>query len=220
MAEEFPKTSRNSVKRHPERGSYDSTSIYPIIDEALICHVGFVQDGQPYVIPTLHARQGDVVLLHGAKGSRLLRHAEAGGDMCITITLLDGIVLARAAFSHSVNYRSAVLFGKGSPILDDDARLQALETFTERLVPGRWRDVRPPSAVELKQTSIVAVVIESASAKVRTGPPKDSQDDLDLPIWAGVLPLQQVCGAPVADPQLSVEAEVPEYIRGYQRQTD
>jgi nitroimidazol reductase NimA-like FMN-containing flavoprotein (pyridoxamine 5'-phosphate oxidase superfamily) len=208
------------VKRHPERGAYDSSIIYPIIDEALICHVGFIQDEQPYVIPTLHARQGDAILLHGAKGSRLLRHVEAGGDVCITITLLDGIVLARSVFSHSVNYRSAVLFGKGRVIVGDDARMQALEMFTERLIPGRWQDVRPPNAVELKQTTIVAVPIESASAKIRTGPPKDNQDDLDWPVWAGVLPLHQVCGVAIADPQLSAAIEIPEYIRNYRRTTN
>jgi uncharacterized protein len=220
VAHDFPKTSRNKVKRHPERGSYDAEVIYPIIDEALICHVGFVQDDQPYVIPTLHARQGDTVLLHGSNGSRLLQYLEAGGAVCITITLLDGIVLARSAFSHSVNYRSVALFGKGQVILDDDTRMQALELFTERLIPGRWRDVRPPSAVELKQTTIVAVPIDSASAKVRTGPPKDSQDDLDLPAWAGVLPLYQVCGVAVADPQLRAEVEVPDYVRNYRRTTN
>jgi uncharacterized protein len=220
MTHEFPKTSRNKVKRHPERGAYDSSVIYPIIDEALICHVGFMQDNQPFVIPTLHARQGDAILLHGAKGSRLLRHVEAGGEVCITITLLDGIVLARSVFSHSINYRSAVLFGRGHVILDDDMRMQALETFTERLIPGRWQDVRPPSEVELKQTTIVVVPIESASAKVRSGPPKDNQDDLDLPVWAGVLPLHQVCGAAIADPQLRAETEVPEYIRNYRRTTN
>jgi uncharacterized protein len=217
VAHEFPKTSRNNVKRHPERGSYDPAIIYPIIDEALICQVGFVQDHQPYVIPTLHARQGDTILLHGAKGSRLLRHLETGSDVCIAITLLDGIVLARSAFSHSINYRSVVLFGRGSMILGDTARLQALETFTERLMPGRWQDVRPPNAVELKQTTIVAVTIDSASAKVRTGPPKDNQDDLDLPVWAGVLPLHQIGGIPAADPQLRNGIEVPEYIRDYRR---
>jgi uncharacterized protein len=219
MTHDFPKTSRNKVKRHPERGAYDASVIYPIIDEALICHVGFIQDNQPFVIPTLHARQGDAILLHGAKGSRLLRHIEAGGEVCITITLLDGIVLARSVFSHSINYRSAVLFGKGQVILDDDMCMQALETFTERLIPGRWRDARPPSAVELKQTTIVAVPIESASAKIRSGPPKDNQDDLDLPVWAGVLPLHQVCGVAIADPQLRAGIEVPAYIRSYRRTT-
>ena len=218
MSQVFPKTARNKVKRHPERGQYDRAAIYPIVDEGLICHVGFIQDEQPFVIPTLHAREGDTILLHGARGSRLLRHAESGGALCITITLVDGIVLARSAFSHSINYRSAVIFGRGAPIAGEAARLRALELFTERLIPGRWREARPPSAVELKQTAIVAVAIESASAKVRAGPPKDAADDLDLPVWAGVLPLRQVAGAPLADPQLDAGIEVPGYIRDYRRQ--
>ena len=213
MPEPFPKTPRNRVKRHPERGRYDPAEIYPIVDEALICHVGFVHDGQPVVIPTLHARQGDTILLHGAKASRLLRHAEAGGDVCITITLLDGIVLARSVFNHSINYRSAVIFGRGRPVDGDQARMEALAAFTERLIPGRWADARPPSAVELKQTGIVAVPIESASAKIRSGPPKDDADDLDLPVWAGVLPLRQASGPPIADAGLAPGVEVPDYIR-------
>jgi uncharacterized protein len=215
MTATFPKTPRNKVKRLPERGHYDSATIYPIVDAALICHVGFVLDGQPYVIPTLHARQGDTILLHGAKGNRLLRHIQSGGELCITITLIDGIVLARSVFHHSINYRSVVLFGKGAAIEDDHARLQALEAFTERLLPGRWQDVRSPSPIELKQTTIVAVPIESASAKIRTGPPKDEEDDLDLSVWAGILPLQQVAGTPIADPQLKPGVELPEYIRGW-----
>ena len=213
MAEPFPKTPRNRVKRHPERGRYDPAEIYPIVDAALICHVGFVYDQQPVVIPTLHARQGDTILLHGAKGSRLLRHVEAGGDVCITITLVDGIVLARSVFNHSINYRSAVIFGRGTPLDGEQARLEALAAFTERLVPGRWADARQPSAVELKQTSIVAVPIESASAKIRSGPPKDDAEDMELPVWAGVLPLYQASGSPVADPDLQPGVEVPEYIR-------
>jgi uncharacterized protein len=220
VSQAFSITARNKVKRHPERGSYDSATIYPIIDEALICHVGFVQDGQPFVIPTLHARQADTILLHGAKGSRLLRHIEAGGDVCITITLLDGIVLARSVFSHSINYRSAVLFGRGQIVVEEAECLRALEAFTERLIPGRWQDARPPNPVELKQTTIVAVAIEGASAKIRSGPPKDGEADLDLPVWAGVLPLHQVAGAPIADPQLSTEVDVPAYIRNYRRQMD
>jgi hypothetical protein len=216
----FPKTSRNQVKRHPERGNYDSSMIYPIVDQALICHVGFVLDNQPYVIPTLHARQEDTLLLHGAKGSRLLRHIEAGGEICIAITILDGIVLARSVFSHSINYRSVVLFGKGVVVEGDAARLQALEAFTDRLIPGRWQDARPPSPVELKQTSIVAVAIESASAKIRTGPPKDNEDDLSLPVWAGVLPLHQIPGAPIADPHLTQEIAVPTYISNFGATTD
>src|SRR4029453_15420221 len=152
MSLSFPKTARNKVKRHPERGNYDAETIYPIVDEALICHVGFVQDNQPYFIPTLPARQNDTILLHGAKGSRLLRHIEAGGEVCISVTLIDGIVLARSVFNHSINYRSVVLFGTGPVIANDQARLQALQAFTERLIPGRWHDARHPNALELKQT--------------------------------------------------------------------
>jgi nitroimidazol reductase NimA-like FMN-containing flavoprotein (pyridoxamine 5'-phosphate oxidase superfamily) len=215
VAQVFPKTLRNKVKRHPERGQYDSAAIYAIVDQALICHVGFCQGQQVYVIPTLHARQEDRILLHGAKGSRLLRHVEAGGEVCITVTLVDGLVLARSVFNHSINYRSAVLFGKGTLIEAEAERLKALEAFTERIMPGRWQDVRPPSAVELKQTTIVAVAIESASAKVRSGPPKDDEDDLALPVWAGVVPLRQISEAPIADPQLPAEIEIPDYIRSY-----
>jgi nitroimidazol reductase NimA-like FMN-containing flavoprotein (pyridoxamine 5'-phosphate oxidase superfamily) len=220
VSQVFPKTSRNQVKRHPERGNYDSSMIYPIVDQALICHVGFVMGNQPYVIPTLHARQEDSLLLHGAKGSRLLKHIESGGEICIAITIVDGIVLARSVFSHSINYRSVVLFGKGVLVEGQAARLQALETFTERLIPGRWRDARPPSPVELKQTTIVAVAIETASAKIRTGPPKDNEDDLHLPVWAGVLPLLQIPGAPIADPRQTREIEVPTYISNFGATTD
>jgi nitroimidazol reductase NimA-like FMN-containing flavoprotein (pyridoxamine 5'-phosphate oxidase superfamily) len=215
VTDAFPKTARNNVKRLPERGHYDAATIYPIVDAALICHVGFALDGQPYVIPTLHARHNDTILLHGAKGSRLLRHIQSGGEVCITITLIDGIVLARSVFHHSINYRSVVLFGKGAVIADDQLRLQALEAFTERLIPGRWQDVRLPNALELKQTTIVAVPIESASAKLRTGPPGDEDGDLDLPVWAGVLPLRQIAGAPMADPQLKPGVELPDYIRHF-----
>src|SRR4051812_347058 len=197
VTDTFPKTTRNKVKRMPERGHYDAATIYPIVDAALICHVGFVIDQQPFVIPTLHARQGDTILLHGAKGSRLLRHIQLGGEVCITITLVDGIVLARSVFHHSINYRSAVLFGKGALITDEQAQMQALEAFTERLIPGRWQDARPPNALELRQTTVVAVQIESASAKIRSGPPGDDAADYDLPVWAGVLPLQQSAGAPL-----------------------
>jgi nitroimidazol reductase NimA-like FMN-containing flavoprotein (pyridoxamine 5'-phosphate oxidase superfamily) len=211
----FPKTARNKVKRMPERGHYDAATIYPIVDAALLCHVGFALGGQPYIIPTLHARQGDTILLHGAKGSRLLRYIQSGGEVCITMTLIDGIVLARSVFHHSINYRSAVLFGKGAVIADDQARLQALEAFTERLIPGRWQDARIPNALELKQTTIVAVPIESASAKVRTGPPGDEDDDLGLPVWAGILPIRQIAGAPIADPQLNSGIELPDYIRDF-----
>ena len=219
MTDTFPKTARNKVKRMPERGHYDAATIYPIIDAALICHVGFVLEGQPFVIPTLHARQDDTILLHGAKGSRLLRHIQSGGAVCITITHVDGIVLARSVFHHSINYRSAVLFGKGLVIEDEQAKLQALEAFTERLIPGRWQDARTPNAIEVKQTTVIAVQIESASAKLRTGPPGDEADDLDLPVWAGVLPLRQIAGVPLADSQLRPSVELPDYIRDFDLRT-
>jgi len=219
VTDAFPKTARNKVKRMPERGHYDAATIYPIVDAALICHVGFVLEDQPFVIPTLHARQDDTILLHGAKGSRLLRYIQSGGAVCITITHVDGIVLARSVFHHSINYRSAVLFGKGSVIEDEQAKLQALEAFTERLIPGRWQDARTPNAVEVKQTTVIAVQIESASAKLRTGPPGDEAEDYDLPVWAGVLPLRQIAGAPLADPQLSPSVELPDYIRDFDRRS-
>lgn len=217
MTTSFAKTARNQVRRHPERGRYDPAEIYPIVDAALICHVGFVIDGQPYVIPTLHARDGDSILLHGARASRMLQHATAGGELCITVTHIDGLVLARSVFSHSVNYRSALLFGRGRLIEDADEQMQALAAFTERLLPGRWEDARPPSPTELRQTLIVAVAIESASAKIRSGPPKDAADDLELPVWAGVVPFQQAVGAPVPDPQLAAGIALPEYIRAYKQ---
>jgi nitroimidazol reductase NimA-like FMN-containing flavoprotein (pyridoxamine 5'-phosphate oxidase superfamily) len=216
----YPKEARNRVRRHPERGRYDAASIYPIVDEALICHVGFVDGGQPYVIPTLHAREGDTILLHGARASRLLQHLEAGGEVCITVTLLDGIVLARSVFSHSINYRSAVIFGRGQPITDLDERMRALELFTERLIPGRWADARPPTPAEMQQTGVVAVPIESASAKIRTGPPKDGAEDLALPVWAGVLPLHLATGAPLPDAALPPDTPLPDYISGYRRTGD
>ena len=216
----YEHTPRNQVKRHPERGAYDAATIYPIVDAALICHVGFVLDGQPFVIPTLHARQGDTILLHGSRTSRLLQHAQAGGELCITVTLLDGIVLARAVFSHSINYRSAVLFGQGQPIEDADAQMAALEAFTEKLIPGRWNDARLPSPTEMRQTAIVAVPIASASAKVRTGPPKDSAADLELPVWAGVLPLHQAADTPIADAQLAPNIPLPAYLRSYGQEAE
>jgi hypothetical protein len=216
----FERTERNRVRRLPERGKYDPATIYPIIDEALICHVGFVQDGQPFVIPTLHARDGDCLLLHGATTSRLLKHVQAGHEVCASITLVDGLVLARSVFHHSINYRSVVLFGTGQLVEGDEAKLQALERFTERLLPGRWADARPPNPTELKATSVVSIPMTSASAKVRVGPPGDDDEDLALPIWAGVLPMQPVVGTPLAAPNLDVSIALPDYIREYVRQRE
>jgi len=217
MSKSNPSTARIRVVREPERGVYDRATAYKILDEGFICHVGFIADGQPYVIPTSYGRKNDNLYIHGSAASRMLRQLDRGVPVCITVTLLDGLVLARSVFNHSINYRSAVIFGRGARIVDAAARLQALHAFTERLLPGRWQDARQPTEVELKQTTIVAVPIESASAKIRSGPPKDDEPDLDLPVWAGVLPLRLARGVPVADPQLGIEIAVPEYIRDYDR---
>lgn len=211
----FELTNQNRVRRLPERGRYEHDDVYELLDASFICHVGFVQDEQPFVIPTLHVRDDDTLLLHGASSSRLIRHIATGNPVSIAVTLVDGIVLARSVFNHSINYRSAVVFGRGVLLEDPDEKLRALELFTERLLPGRWADARQPSPQELKATGIVRVTLESASAKVRLGPPKDDAEDLDLPIWAGVLPVQQVVGAPLADPKLREGIAVPEYVRAF-----
>ena len=212
---EYKPTEVSRVRRVPERGQYDKETIYGIVDDALICHVGFVQEGRPFVIPTLHARQGDEILLHGATTSRLIRHVQAGHEVCLTMTHVDGIVLARSVFHHSLNYRSAVLFGRGYLLEGDEATMAALEYFTERLMPGRWVDARSPNRKELKATAVVAVPIEMASAKVRSGPPGDDEEDYTLPVWAGVLPIVQKVGLPEADGRLAEEIAVPDYVVKY-----
>ena len=213
----FDKTPLNRVRRMPERGHYDADTIYPIIDEALICHVGFVEDGQPFVIPTIHARMGDALVLHGAKASRLLKHAAAGNDLCVTITILDGLVMARSVFHHSMNYRSAVLFGKGELIEDADERMRAFEVLTEHIMPGRWADARLPNDTELSATTLVRMPIDMASAKVRTGPPSDEDDDYSLDVWAGVVPIRRHFGEPIDDPKRTHDVAVPDYVRSYWR---
>jgi nitroimidazol reductase NimA-like FMN-containing flavoprotein (pyridoxamine 5'-phosphate oxidase superfamily) len=210
---DFPKTGRNQVRRKPQRGDYQQETIYQIIDEAPICHVGFVVDGQPYVIPTLHARRGDDLFLHGAPASRLLKVIEAGAEVCITMTLVDGIVLARSAFHHSINYRSAVLFGRGAIVTEPGQKIAALAAITEHIAPGRWQEVRQPSQQELDATTVVTVPIASASAKIRSGPPLDDEADYALPIWAGVLPLALVSGAPEPDPRLQTGIPLPPSLR-------
>jgi nitroimidazol reductase NimA-like FMN-containing flavoprotein (pyridoxamine 5'-phosphate oxidase superfamily) len=212
---DFDITPINRLRRIPERGIYDKETIYQIIDDALICHVGLVQDGRPFVIPTLHARRDDEILLHGATTSRLIRHAQAGNQLCLTFTHVDGIVLARSVFHHSINYRSVVLFGQGQLVQGDQANMDALEQFTERLLPGRWDDARSPNAKELKATSIVAISIESASAKVRSGEPGDDEEDYALPHWAGVLPVRQEVGSPEPDGRLADDTPLPDYIADY-----
>jgi nitroimidazol reductase NimA-like FMN-containing flavoprotein (pyridoxamine 5'-phosphate oxidase superfamily) len=210
----FVRTTKNQVVRVPHRGVYDKDAIYKIIDEALICHVGLVQDNQPFVIPMLHARQGDHFLLHGATTSRLIQYVQSGKEICIAITLVDGLVLARSAMHHSMNYRSVVFFGQGHLVQEED-KMSALADLTNRLIPGRWNDARQPNEQELRATAVVAIPIELASAKVRTGPPVDDQDDLSLPVWAGVLPIRQQFLPPEDDPELGDNILVPEYVRNY-----
>ena len=207
----FPKTSINSVKRMPERGKYDKESIYPIIDAALICHVGFVQDGQPFVIPTIHARHGNSIYLHGAKASRMLKYIASGEAVCITVTHLDGLVLARSTFHSSMNYRSAAIYGRGRLVEDEAEKLQALALITEHLMPGRWEDTRQPMPLEMNATSVVEITIESASAKSRSGPPGDDDEDYALPIWAGVVAIEPKFTL-VPDPKLREGIAVPRYI--------
>ncbi len=214
---QFSKTEKNRIKRLPKRGHYDSETIYKILDEALICHVGFVENKIPFVIPINFARMGDEIVLHGAKASRLLKHIEAGRQVCIEVTIVDGLVLARSVFHSSVNYRSVVLFGRGRSIEDEEEKLAALEAVTEHLLPGRWQDARRPNKKELKATLVVAVKIEEASAKLRLGPPADDAEDYSLPIWAGVMPLQEEALPVVPDELLLKGIPVPEYIEAYRR---
>jgi nitroimidazol reductase NimA-like FMN-containing flavoprotein (pyridoxamine 5'-phosphate oxidase superfamily) len=177
------------VKREPQRGVYDRETIDAILDEALVCHLGFAVDGQPYVIPTLHARVGDRLYVHGSAASRMLRHAASDVRICVTVTLLDGLVLARSVFNHSIDYRSVVVLGTPTLVEDVDEKREALRAFTEHVAPGRWEEARQPTDQELKATSILSVPLDEASAKIRSGPPEDEPEDMDLPVWAGVVPI-------------------------------
>jgi uncharacterized protein len=208
---EFNKKKICAVKQSPKRAVYDKETIYPTVDEALICHVGFSIDNQPFVIPTIHARRNDTIYLHGSTKSRLINHIKAGNNVCVTVTLLDGLVLARSVFHHSMNYRSAVLFGKGREV-NEKEKLAALELITEKLIPGRWNDSRLPNEKELKATAVVAIYIENASAKIRTGGPNDDAEDYNLDYWAGVIPVKQIMMTPEPDARLNEQINIPEYI--------
>jgi len=214
---EFPIIERNRVRRVPKRGQYDKDTIYRILDEGLVCHVGVVEDGQPVVIPMNYARRDDTVILHGAPASRLVKYVQAGHPVCVTVTLLDGLVLARSVYHHSMNYRSVVVFGRGRLIEAEQEKLAALEVLTERILPGRWQVARRPNRQELDATAVVSIAIESASAKVRTGPPADDEDDYQLPVWAGVLSIQQHTLTPVNDPRLRQDIPVPPSVSNYRR---
>ena len=219
MTEDYPPTKRTTVRRSPEIARYDRATVHAILDEALVCHVGFVSDGQPYVIPTIHVRVGEVLYIHGLPASRMLRTLTKGAPVCVTVTLLDGLVLARSVFNHSMNYRSVVVFGEARKVADPDEKMAALEAISEQVCPGRWKEARKPSTKEFRGTEVVCIPIEEASAKVSTGPPSDEPEDLDLPVWAGVLPLTLSPGSPVADVAVPDGMAVPEYLADYRRPT-
>jgi len=200
--EAFNKDQRNTVKRIPKRGHYDKATVYEILDDGFLCHVGFVANGQPFVIPTAYGRSGDTLYLHGSSKSRMMLALEQGIQACITVTHFDGLVLARSTFHHSMNYRSAVVFGQGR-IVEGAEKMEALEVVTENILKGRWDETRLPNEIEMKATTVIAIDIDQASAKVRNGPPGDEKEDYALPIWAGVLPVKKGYELPINDPLLT-----------------
>jgi nitroimidazol reductase NimA-like FMN-containing flavoprotein (pyridoxamine 5'-phosphate oxidase superfamily) len=195
----YTPTGRTEVRRLAKRGVYDKPQIHAILDEGYLCHVGFVVEGQPYVIPTGYVRSGDRIYIHGSAASRMLRTLDQGVDVCLTVTLVDGFVLARSAFHHSMNYRSVVVLGKAWLVTDPDEKRNALRSFTNHILPGRWEEVRQPTEQELKATSVLSLTLDEVSAKVRTGPPIDDEEDYAFPVWAGVVPIRTQVGQPVPD---------------------
>ena len=214
---QYEPTERTKVFRKPGRGSHDRDLVHTILDEALICHVGFVQDGQPYVIPTIHAREGETLYLHGANANRTFRVLADGAQCCLTATLVDDLVLARAALHHSLNYRSVMVLGTAREVTDPDEKQRALRLVVEHIAPGRAEETRGPSETDLRSTKVLSMEIEEASAKVRSGPPLDDDDDLDLPYWAGQLPLTLGTGDPVPAPDLTRELPVPSHVTDWNR---
>jgi uncharacterized protein len=210
--QEMNQTKRTKLRRLPSRGSHDSETIYQILDAGFVASVGFCKDGQPFVIPTLYGRKAGKLYLHGSAASRLLGELEAGIPVCVSVTLIDGLVLARSAFHHSMNYRSVVAFGTARTIEEAAEKINALRIISEHLVPGRWKDVRGPSEQELKATKVLEFSIDEASAKVRTGPPLDEPSDYGFPVWAGVLPLAMRCEAPIPDERLAADIAVPDHV--------
>jgi nitroimidazol reductase NimA-like FMN-containing flavoprotein (pyridoxamine 5'-phosphate oxidase superfamily) len=212
---EFTPTERTQVKRLPKRGHYDRETVYGILDAGFVCHAGFNADGQPYVIPTNYGRAGDTLYLHGSAASRMLRTLSGGVPVCVTVTHVDGLVLARSAFHHSVNYRSVVILGTARLVEDPAEKMAALRIFTEHVLKGRWDDVRQPTEQELKSTMVLALLLEEVSAKVRTGGPVDDEADYAMPVWAGVLPLETVAQPPQPDARLKSGTPLPAYLKNY-----
>ena len=217
MSQPYTPTPRTRVVREAHRGVYDRETAYRILDEGFLCHVGFVADGQPFVIPTSYGRKDASLYIHGSAASRMLRQMKDGVPVCVTVTLLDGLVLARSVFNHSMNYRSVVVLGKATLVDDAEEKIEALRLLSEHILPGRWADARQPNERELKQTSVLRVPIEEFSAKVRVGPPIDDEEDYSFPTWAGVVPLEMVAGKPIDDLRVLPNRTVPEYARGYSR---
>ena len=213
----YEKTDRTEVRRMPERGHYERDVVHAILDEALVCHLGFIADGKPVVIPTIYGRAGETLYVHGSVASRMLRSLKDGVDLSLTVTLIDGLVLARSSFHHSMNYRSVVVFGRGRAVVDSEEKGRALDAIVDHTVPGRRDQVRPPNAKELAKTLVIAVDLELVSAKVRTGPPVDDEEDYDIPVWAGVIPLRLQTEAVVPDPRLDQAIAIPEHVARYAR---
>lgn len=209
----YPVTDRTRVRRLAERGKYDKETVYSILDEAFVCHVGFITEGKPVVIPTLYGRDGDRLYIHGSASNHMLRTLAQGVEMCLTVTLVDGLVLARSAFHMSINYRSVVVFGTAKLIEDRDEKNRVLNIFSEHLLPGRWAEVREPNDKELKGTSVLSIDLNEVSAKVRTGGPKDDVADMERAVWAGVLPIELRYSAPVPDEQMRDGIPLPEYLK-------
>jgi len=217
IAQEQTATQRSLLRRLPQRSQYEQQVIYQILDEGLVCHVGFAVDGQPFVIPTAYGRVDDRLYIHGSPASRMLRSLQGGIEVCVTITLLDGLVLARSAFHHSMNYRSIVIFGTATMVESAEQKLEALQAFTEHVLPGRWAEVRQPSRQEVQGTLVLSLPLTEASAKIRTGPPVDDEADYDLPVWAGEVPLRLTAAPPINDPRLSTGIIAPSYALHYYR---
>ena len=210
--EKFEATEKTRLRRLPKRGAFDRETVFGILDAGLLAHVGFTDGGQPVVLPMIYGRDEERLYLHGSAGGRQLRALAGGAHACVTVTVADGLVLARSAFHHSMNYRCVVVLGRAEKISDEAQKLRALEIISEHVLPGRWKDARKPNASEMKQTLVVALPLAECSAKVRTGPPSDEEEDYSLPIWAGVVPMRTVFGAPIADPRLAAGARVPAYL--------
>jgi len=215
MNNELQVTAHTKIKRMPERGRFDRDTMYSILDEGFVCHVGFAIDGHPFVIPTSYARIGDRLVIHGSAASRMLRSLDTGIPVCVTVTLVDGLVLARSTFHHSINYRSVVIFATATTLKDEQEKAAALQALVEHIVPGRTADARAANARELKQTLVLTLPLNEASAKVRSGPPLDDEEDMDSTVWAGELPFRIVTGTPVPDPKLRSAIAVPGYVTHY-----